>query len=109
MVDPYTLPDDLPTPIDDGAADHLPGLAVPALALPSTDGRTGPDPGARGCTPKACGFRDHYAEPAAAGAGVFGTRPPDRGVGRETSLLLTEVDQPLLSRSVAAQSPIECG
>jgi len=39
MVDPYTLPDDLPAPIDDGAADHLAGAALPAgLALPATDG-----------------------------------------------------------------------
>ena len=29
-------------------------------------------PGARGCTPEACGFRDHYAELTAAGANVFG-------------------------------------
>jgi peroxiredoxin len=102
MIDPSTLPDDLPAPIDDGAADHLPGLAVPELELPATDGRgvslaaldgrtvvyayprTGRPgepslvadwdliPGARGCTPEACGFRDHHAELTAAGAAVFG-------------------------------------
>jgi len=99
----FPLPDDLPEPEDDGAADHLPGLDVPAVSLPATDGRavdlsalpgtvvvyaypkTGrPDadvipegwaeiPGARGCTPEACGFRDHYQELRDAGAAdVFG-------------------------------------
>lgn len=86
-----SLPDDLPRPQDDGAAVHLSGMAMPPLALPSTGGRivdlasfarrtvlyiypmTGrpdvplPDgwdmiPGARGCTPEACAFRDHHAE-----------------------------------------------
>lgn len=92
----------LPAPQDDGGARHLPGLIVPSLALAATDGRavdlaalqgrtvlyvypmTGqpgtalPDgwdeiPGARGCTPQSCAFRDHYAELRAAGADqVFG-------------------------------------
>ena len=96
------LPLDLPVPIDDGAADHLVGLKLPSLTLPATDGsrvdlsalpgrvvvyaypRTGqPDqpplvddwdliPGARGCTPQSCSFRDHYAELQAHGAEVFG-------------------------------------
>ncbi|TAM75906.1 MAG: peroxiredoxin [Chloroflexota bacterium] len=96
------LPPDLPVPVDDGAAAHLTGLALPSLALPATSGpdvvladqpgrtvvyaypRTGrPDvqvapgwdaiPGARGCTPESCGFRDHHAELLRAGAGaVFG-------------------------------------
>lgn len=91
-----------PRPEDDGACDHLPGMAVPSIALPSTAGRdvdlahlhaprtvvyaypmTGrPDrplpegwamiPGARGCTPEACSFRDHHRELAALGAAVFG-------------------------------------
>lgn len=104
MTDPSALPADLPVPEDDGAADHLPGLAVPAIALPSTAGGTvsldslghdrprtvlyvypmtgkpGVDlpagwnaiPGARGCTPESCAFRDHYAELADAGADVYG-------------------------------------
>lgn len=103
MSDYTTLPDDLPKPVDDGAGDHLPGRAIPALTLAATDGSsvsldaprpgrtvlylypmTGvpgqplPDgwnaiPGARGCTPESCGFRDHHAELAAAGAPtVFG-------------------------------------
>jgi peroxiredoxin len=100
--DPLVLPDDLPVPVDDGAADHLRGAAVPNVALPATDGseisiagltgrtvvyaypRTGKPgdialvedwdliPGARGCTPEACGFRDHHSELARAGAAVFG-------------------------------------
>src|SRR5262245_66459322 len=100
--DLYTLPDDLPVPIDDGACDHLAGLFLPSIPLRSTDGqqidlaglrgrtvvyvypRTGrPDqpgsaawdaiPGARGCTPQSCGFRDHYAELQSLGAAaVFG-------------------------------------
>jgi peroxiredoxin len=89
--DPNILPAGLPVPQDDGAASHLPGLKLPSLALPATDGsevdlaalsgrtvvyiypRTGrpgqllPDgwdaiPGARGCTPQSCSFRDHFAE-----------------------------------------------
>jgi peroxiredoxin len=93
-----TLPNDLPVPEDDGAADHLPGTAMPAIALTATDGETValdhlgegrtvvylypmsgrpgvdlPDgwdaiPGARGCTPEAGGFRDHHPELRSAGA-----------------------------------------
>ncbi|RCW46830.1 peroxiredoxin [Halopolyspora algeriensis] len=100
MSDPDVtqLPQDLPRPVDDGAADHLPGQALPHLTLPSTTGEqvsletlgldrtilylyplTGrPDmdlpegwdaiPGARGCTSEACDFRDHHAELREAGA-----------------------------------------
>jgi peroxiredoxin len=103
--DPTKLPVDLPIPVDDGAADHLQGLPMPALALPSTLGGApfrvdwvpagherlilyayaltglpgveappGWDaiPGARGCTPESCGFRDHAAELAWVGAAVAG-------------------------------------
>jgi peroxiredoxin len=99
--DVYALPASLPTPVDDGACAHLTGLRLPAVALPSTAGRevdlaahtgksiiycyprTGrPDvepppgwneiPGARGCTPESCAFRDHAAELRALGARVFG-------------------------------------
>lgn len=37
---PYTLPAGLPVPVDDGAAEHLPGTVLPAVALPSTAGGT---------------------------------------------------------------------
>jgi len=96
------LPPDLPIPLDDGAADHLLGRHFPALELPATTGgmidlsiagnpwavvyvypMTGrPDrespagwaliPGARGCTPQTCGFRDHQADLAELGAAVYG-------------------------------------
>jgi peroxiredoxin len=96
------LPGGLPAPADDGAADHLRGSAVPELALPSTRGgsldlaaaakdrlvayvypRTGvpgqplPDgwddiPGARGCTPQSCSYRDALVEFSALGASVVG-------------------------------------
>jgi peroxiredoxin len=85
------LPKDLPVPQEDGAADHLVGSKLPDLPLPATDGskvnlsrlrgrsvvyvypRTGQPgkpllegwdaiPGARGCTPQSCAFRDHFAE-----------------------------------------------
>ena len=107
MVDPMVLPEGLPEPADDGGADHLRGMSLPAIALPATDGsrvdlakRTGRTvvyaypwtgkpgepllsedwdsiPGARGCTPETCGFRDHHAELAAAGASVFGLSTQD--------------------------------
>jgi len=95
--DPYVLPEDLPVPVDDGAADHLTGSTVPDLVLPSSrgavnlrdfevlyvyprSGRPGRDllpgwddiPGARGCTPQSCAFRDHSAEPKALGTRVAG-------------------------------------
>jgi peroxiredoxin len=100
--DPYTLPADLPVPEDDGAADHLTGMTIPRLELPTTDRRaldlaaaaqqllvlyiyprtgkpghelpTGWDdiPGARGCTPQACAFRDLHAEITAAGVHTLG-------------------------------------
>jgi len=98
--DIHTLPDDLPVPEDDGAADHLLNAAVPPIALTATTGesirldqregrtvlfcypRTGrPDeelppgwdaiPGARGCTPEACGFRDAHAQFAELGVTVL--------------------------------------
>jgi peroxiredoxin len=89
--DPTVLPPDIPAPEDDGGARHLPAMKVADLALPATSGaavnlarlagrtvlyiypRTGVPgvdlppgwndiPGARGCTPQSCGFRDHFAE-----------------------------------------------
>lgn len=95
------LPKDLPIPVDDGACDHLLGIALPSIKLSATSGRianlaglpgwvviycypmTGrpgvplPDgwdqiPGARGCTPQSCSFRDHYQELKELNAQVFG-------------------------------------
>jgi peroxiredoxin len=110
---PNILPDGLPIPQDDGAARHLMGLRLPSVPLAATDGsrvdlstlsgrtvvyiypRTGvpgqalPDgwnaiPGARGCTPQSCGFRDHHAELKALGvAQVFGLSTQDTGYQRE--------------------------
>lgn len=107
------LPTGLPAPEDDGAADHLPGLTLPSVQLTSTSGgtvdlasiagsvvvyaypRTGVPgqaplvadwdsiPGARGCTPESCGFRDHHAELAAAGADVLGLSTQDTAYQRE--------------------------
>jgi peroxiredoxin len=95
-----TLPDDLPVPIDDGAAEHLPGTQMPDMSLPSTAGteiglnqpgtlvlyiypRTGKPgeplppgwddiPGARGCTPESCAFRDLSDDLQKLGARVHG-------------------------------------
>ena len=101
MTDFATLPADLPAPVDDGACNHLAGMSVPGIGLPSTasrmlelaglPGRTAvycyamtgafgvalPDdwdliPGARGCTPQACAFRDHHQELAELGAQGLG-------------------------------------
>jgi len=103
-ADPHALPDDLPAPEDDGAADPLPGAVLPSAALPATSGgavdlaaaasgeglavvyvypQTGVlgrplpagwdrIPGARGCTPQSCAFRDSAGELADLGATVFG-------------------------------------
>ncbi len=104
---PLTLPSDIPAPQDDGAARHLTGMKLPDLALPATSGeavnlaklkgrtvvyiypRTGvpgvdpPDgwdliPGARGCTPQSCSFRDHFADLKRLGvAHLFGLSSQD--------------------------------
>jgi peroxiredoxin len=103
------LPENLPVPTDDGAADHLTGMKIPSVPLESTLGgsvdlskalgcvvvfvypRTGRPgepslvadrdsiPGARGCTPQTCGFRDSYDEFRALGCLVYGvsTQSPD--------------------------------
>lgn len=91
MHNPNILPAGIPAPQDDGGARHLAGSRLPDIALAATDGtsvnlsklagrtvvyvyprtgRPGVDlptgwdaiPGARGCTPQSCGFRDHHDE-----------------------------------------------
>jgi len=99
---PFPLPPDLPRPTDDGGADHLVGMPLPSIALRSTEGRivnlsklsapqtvifcypkTGvpgqalPEgwdaiPGARGCTPQACNFRDLHQQFWDLNAQLFG-------------------------------------
>jgi peroxiredoxin len=113
LHDPNVLPEELPAPKDDGAARHLPGARLPSLALATTDGsqvdlsklsgrtvvyiypRTGVPgqplpqgwneiPGARGCTPQSCGFRDHFGELKQLGvARVFGLSTQDSAYQRE--------------------------
>lgn len=112
-ADLYALPAGLPAPLDDGAADHLSGAVIPSVMLASTQGgridlsavrgpvvvfaypRTGrPNedslvadwdmiPGARGCTPQTCGFRDLAAEFSARGCRVFGLSTQDSAYQRE--------------------------
>jgi len=108
----YTLPPGLPVPVDDGACDHLPGTPLPAVTLTSTAGGTvrldrvagravfffyprtgepgrsaGPEwdaiPGARGCTPQTCGFRDLHREFAALGVQIFGVSSQTTAYQRE--------------------------
>jgi peroxiredoxin len=107
------LPAGLPAPVDDGACDHLPGALVPRLVLPSTAGGTvdlgDPDtpltivyayprtgvpgeadsaawdaiPGARGCTPQTCAYRDAHARFAELGIRVFGLSTQTTAYQRE--------------------------
>lgn len=104
----------IPAPVDDGAAKHLKGAAIPPVALRATDGssvtlsslpgrtvlfaypRTGEPgkiglvddwdmiPGARGCTPQTCSFRDLFKELKEAGAShVFGISTQETEYQRE--------------------------
>jgi peroxiredoxin len=111
--DVFTVPAHLPVPVDDGATDHLRGAVVPPLALEATSGlkvdlatlargpavlffypRTGeggrpagPEwdliPGARGCTPQSCGFRDLHADFQALGIVVAGVSTQTTAYQRE--------------------------
>ena len=123
--DIYKLPPGLPAPLDDGGAAHLQGAVLPSIPLPATSGRevdlsaqpgrtvlycyprTGrPDepppegwneiPGARGCTPQSCAFRDHHQELASLGARVFGMSTQPTGEQREAAARL-HLPFPLLS------------
>jgi peroxiredoxin len=127
MSDYRSLPDDLPLPDDDGAADHLPGLPMPSVALGCSSGgemdlaalgsrrtilyvypMTGtpgvalPDgwdeiPGARGCTPESCAFRDHFTQLREAGAdAVYGLSTQDLATQRDVVARLA-LPYPLLA------------
>ncbi|MDM5147527.1 peroxiredoxin [Candidatus Persebacteraceae bacterium Df01] len=98
------LPDNLPVPEDDGACAHLEGMCFPLLSFETTEGsivlaklpkttvvyiypRSSADsvdpegwdaiPGARGCSPQGCAFRDHQLELSTLGASVFGLATQD--------------------------------
>jgi peroxiredoxin len=113
--DPTVLPPGLPIPADGGGTKRLPGVSMPPIPLPTTDGadlmlgdvggferrviyaypRTGRPgeaplvedwdliPGARGCTPESCGFRDHHADLIDVGADVVGLSTQDTAYQRE--------------------------
>lgn len=108
----FPLPSHLPVPVNDGAADHLENMDMPNVSLPSTDGQLVPladlkgtwtiyiypmtgrpgvplpagwdsIPGARGCTPQSCSFRDHHTALQNLGSGVFGLSSQTREYQRE--------------------------
>jgi peroxiredoxin len=115
---PQFLPAGIPVPQDDGAARHLAGTKLPDLALAATDGalvnlsrlrgrtviyiypRTGVPgvdpptgwdqiPGARGCTPQSCAFRDHFGELKRLGvAHLYGLSTQDTAYQREAATRL---------------------
>ena len=115
---PQFLPSGIPVPQDDGAARHLAGAKLPDLALPATTGspvnlskltgrtvvyiypRTGVPgidpptgwdqiPGARGCTPQSCAFRDHFDELVRLGvAQLYGLSTQDTAYQREAATRL---------------------
>ena len=115
---PNILPPNIPAPQDDGAARHLEGQKLPDLALAATDGsqvnlsklqgrsvvyiypRTGVPgvdlppgwndiPGARGCTPQSCSFRDHFGELKRLGvAQLYGLSTQDTAYQQEAETRL---------------------
>jgi peroxiredoxin (alkyl hydroperoxide reductase subunit C) len=126
-----SLPSDLPRPVDDGRARHLAGTILPSIPLEATTGeridlstvpgravvfaypRTGqpgqpplvPDwdliPGARGCTPETCAFRDLAKDFGVLGARIFGLSTQEPTYQRELSERL-HLPFPVLSDSDGA-------
>jgi peroxiredoxin len=126
MHDPNVLPAGIPAPQDDGGARHLTRLKLPSVPLAATEGskvdlatlsgrtvvyiypRTGvpgqapPDgwdaiPGARGCTPQSCSFRNHFAELKRLGvAQLYGLSTQDTAYQSEAAKRL-ELPFPILS------------
>ena len=124
--DPTVLPPNIPVPEDDGATRHLTGIKLPDLALPATSGgpvnlsklkgrtvlyiypRTGVPgqalptgwdtiPGARGCTPQSCSFRDRFGELKRLGvAQLFGLSAQDTAYQQEAATRL-HLPFPILS------------
>jgi len=124
--DPTVLPPNIPVPEDDGATRHLTGIKLPDLALPATSGgpvnlsklkgrtvlyiypRTGVPgqalptgwdtiPGARGCTPQSCSFRDGFGELKRLGvAQFFGLSAQDTAYQQEAATRL-HLPFPILS------------
>lgn len=78
--------------------DRLVVYAYPMTGLPGVDSPPGWDeiPGARGCTPESCGFRDHAADLAASGATVMGLSTQSSGYQAEAADRL-RLPFPLLS------------
>lgn len=121
----FSIPADLPIPLDDGACEHLENMRIPNISLYSTDdqeinlsslpgwnvifcypmtGRPGfpiPEgwvqiPGAAGCTPQACSYRDNHAELKRNGVGVYGISTQTSEAQKEASNRLG-LPYPLLS------------
>jgi peroxiredoxin (alkyl hydroperoxide reductase subunit C) len=127
-----SIPEGLPVPVDDGRARHLTGLAVPSVSLQATTSeridlstipgravvfaypRTGqlgqpplvPDwdliPGARGCTPETCAFRDLSADFGKHGVRIFGLSTQEPAYQRELAErlhlpfpILSDAERPL--------------
>ena len=118
MHNPNVLPAGIPAPQDDGGARHLKGMRLPDLALAATDGarvnlsklkgrtvlyiyprtgRPGVDlptgwdaiPGARGCTPPSCSFRDHATDLTRLGvAHLYGLSTQDTAYQQEAATRL---------------------
>jgi len=112
-----TLPEGLPVPIDDGTCDHLTGMIFPSVILHGTSGKNvnisgmkglvviffypmhgnpksppmigwNEIPGARGCTPQSCSFRDNYAKLEELGVSVFGVSSQSLSDQKEACLRL---------------------